>query len=139
MSEQKPASEASEAFTAFGSINKGLTGTGTNLLEKLDIEEVASDLTLVIQKALAGLLEGATEDVEAFLMVIGQDMTMALAIGDEKKREALLDELLNQTAMVAELNRVRLVNTTNKVLRQILDTVASSALVGLKAAIKIIV
>lgn len=72
----------------------------------MDKIEFRNSLAVALSDALSGLLEGAANDVEHFVMGISNDAVIAGSLG----RDDLLRELLAQTRLLAELNRLRAVN-----------------------------
>lgn len=78
----------------------------------------AASLTVVLKDELIGVVEGASQDIENFLVDISQDLTRAMRSGNSE----LTDEIKNQSMVVLELNRLRVVGTQMRVLDRILGT-----------------
>lgn len=93
----------------------------------------ADDLKNVVSGALKGALEeiitGTETDLINYLSVISTDMTRAMMTGDLKLKE----ELLAQTQLIGELNRIRVVNSTWATVTKIVDgfvTIGLRTLIG---------
>lgn len=70
--------------------------------------QLADDLKVEALSGLDGLIDGAKEDLEAFGKDIANDLIRAV----KEKRQDLLSELGHQLEVLAEVNRIRLVNAT---------------------------
>lgn len=84
---------------------------------KLDKDQLLEDLTAIVTEALKPALEGAQADVDAFAAEIGKDFYLAVKLGDS----SLQDTLLNQTKMLAELSRVRVVKAGMEAWRKVAE------------------
>lgn len=77
-------------------------------MDKFDWNQLASGLKEEALTGLQGLVDGAKEDLQAFGQAIATDLIRAV----REKREDLLSELGHQLQVLAEVNRIRLVNAT---------------------------
>jgi hypothetical protein len=80
---------------------------------------------------LDGLIQGAKEDLEEFGKAIAADLIRAV----REKREDLLGELGHQLEVIAEINRIRLVNTTWAQISSIVQLVGRVAIKTVIAAV----
>jgi hypothetical protein len=92
--------------------------------KKVDLAELAKELTGPALELLKGKLEGAEEDLKNFGRAILKDMLTAVKTGDEAWRS----ELVEQTKVLGEIQRLRAVGAGWEIVTQTLWNVAKIAM-----------
>lgn len=101
-------------------------------------ENLVDPFKLAIMEGLRNIVEGAASDVETFAVDIARNMSRVVVIADAERRGKLLRSLLNQTEMLAEINRIRVVNATFDTVQRVILVATEFALQALdRGVIKI--
>lgn len=103
-------------------------------VEQIQWDALKDELTGIISDSVQSLVEGASGDVHSFAAAMALDTTKALRL-PSGRREPVLEEIVAQTKLVAELNRIRAVNETWHVVQQVVAVVQRTASAVLAAAI----
>lgn len=82
------------------------------------IEAVADALQL----GLHNVIQGAQDDIREFVMDLARLSSKVAAEPNPEVRRALMKSLRSQAKMLAELNRIRVVNESNSTLERVLLT-----------------
>ncbi len=91
---------------------------------KVDYESLTLELKGEVVEGLKGLVDGAEADLREFGLAIAADLVRAVGAKDE----ALLAELQHQLPVLAEINRIRLVNATWEQVYAVLSIIGRVAL-----------
>lgn len=76
----------------------------------MNLETLRDELIEHLDDALTGLIDGAAQDIEAYVTLIANDAVRAMTIEDEEVRDMVFDSLKDQTLLIPELTRLRAVN-----------------------------
>lgn len=95
-------------------------------LTKVDIDRLKADVSDALAGALIDLVEGAEKDVKAYASQISMDLLEAHMIGNA----AITARLLDQLKILAEINRVRITNTTWAVITSVTKAIFAAAVSG---------
>lgn len=106
------------------------------------INDVRDNLTSMLTESLDDLMEGAKEDIQAYAGQMAASAAQAVMLGSDA-RTALLNELIDQSRLLAEKNRLRVVNERQEMFDRTMDLLVrkgtkfaiSAAQVALKAAL----
>ena len=90
-----------------------------------------AELRDVLGDALAGLIDGAADDVDRYVAAIAQDLVRAAA----NDRPDLVAELRGQLRLIGEINRVRASDAAWDTAEQIIAAVFRAAVAGLARGI----
>lgn len=91
--------------------------------------ELRDELGDIVTETLEGLAEGAKEDLQVVAKAIANDMLVAVRMG----RRDLLDDLIDQGRILAEIHRIRMADAAYDALARIADLafrVGRAALAG---------
>lgn len=92
----------------------------------IDYGRLRQDLTPLIAEAIEHLIEGSKQDIERFAVDIGQDLVIAQVTGDQPLKEQLGDQL----KLLAEINNIRLRNSTWIVVSTVVSALTRAAVAG---------
>ena len=99
--------------------------------KQLDVAALRESIVDTLEASLAGLIEGSADDIRMFAVDISRDL--ALAVADNRKD--LVEILVDQLGLLAEINRIRLANQSNDAIKKIIQTIATFALNLVVAAV----
>ena len=86
------------------------------------------DVTGILEEQAQSLLQGAAGDVKNYVVAIATDMTRALMLPTQERREALLRELRAQLRALAEINRIRAEQAAWETFERVVSVAAGVAL-----------
>jgi len=102
----------------------------------LSKEDAVESMRQAIQIGLHNVVQGAQEDIREFALDLSQYATKIAAEPNPKVRLKLLKSLRSQAKMLAELNRIRVVNEGYATIERVLATATTVlAQVLVKAAV----
>lgn len=87
-------------------------------------KEAAAAISEAFEQAARGMLDGLKEDIRDFAMEIGRRIARAALAN----RPDLVEELKDQLLMLAEMERVKVVNETNDAINKVIDIIATTAI-----------
>lgn len=103
----------------------------STLFEKFDTDKLKTEIGGTLAQGLAGVVEGAAEDLRAFGLSIAGDLLEARLTGDARSEAALIDQL----KVLAEINRIRVEAKMWIVAEKIVKVVFSAVLATALAAL----
>lgn len=104
------------------------------MASKVNTQKLREEVEAILEEGLQDVVEGATEDIRRYAQTISQDLTRAGMIPDPKTRNAVVNELLAQSRLLAEMNRLRAVNEAWDSVDRI---VATAVKVGVSALVSV--
>ena len=96
-----------------------------------DWSGLADEVRAALAEALAGLLDGAAEDVRRYVAAIAGDLVRAAATD----RPDLVDELRAQLRLIGEINRVRAANAGWEAVEAVVAAVFRVLIAGLARSV----
>lgn len=93
-------------------------------MAKINFDELVEPMEELVKDALKDLVTGAAADIQAFGLEIAKNMARAVSLG----RKDLIDNLVGQTRMLAELQRVKAVNAAWDTVERVLKVAGNFAL-----------
>ena len=91
--------------------------------QNLTVDQATEKLEQAISDQVEELLEGAKSDIQTFSRDIARNIVVAV----RKGRTDLVDELKDQLGLLAEINRLRAIESAYDTIRIVIDTAASVA------------
>lgn len=89
-----------------------------------DTQALLNSLTDTMATALTGITEGAVEDIRDYAEAIASGMAVAILT----KNQAIIDELVGQLRLLAELSAVRVRRESQEALASVVKAVAMFAI-----------
>jgi len=95
-------------------------------LSKLDLNRLEADITGALANGLSDLVQGTAADLQKFAAAITNDMLEAQLTGNQ----VVVDVVLAQLSVIAEINRVRVENHTWIVVQSVTKAIFAAAIAG---------
>ena len=99
------------------------------------ISDLHDQLSVIINDGLTAVVDGAREDIKRYAEAIATDAARVAEIPDADRRDAVLKELIGQTRLVAEINRVRAVNEGWEAVERVVTMVVKIIVVAVTKAV----